>query len=628
MSVLLGFLVSDAATAESMQPDEVIRAMAGEAVIDPSAGLLERRHGGLHLLQRYHGQDSRRRPARSADGSLSLFLDGEIFDHAAPARAAGDHPEGDSDAYYGEAHHCLEVFRRYGIQGFEKLNGSFVIAIYDHGKEELTIANDRFASRPLFYSADDKRVVFGTQLGPLLRFPGMKKELDQQSVFEFFTFQRVLEDRTFLKGISLLPPASALKFKKGSSRLTTYWKMEYRPDYSHSREHYSSCLADAIHDSVAARMRGGKRMGLLLSGGLDSRMVLAASRGIGKLEAITVADHYNREVKTARRIADAAGCEHHFIRRPPDQYVNLLDEAVKIGGGMYPFVQAHYIGLFDSMRERCDLLFHGYGVETFFRASKLPRKGFALAGMKFPLESLKKLSEDSIVDDILGKAYHSLWGSNPTALFNQDYSQGHEAAIRAAISRVLSALPPDASAYNRFDWFAAGNHSRFPSAIFILSIRPYMEERSFAYDNRLLDLYLRTPPEFRADPLLWMRAMERLDGEVARIPDANYGLSPFAPALFRFYKRNYASFKRRLINRNKVYTQASWLNYWALTRSSEKFRELIMATVADAECLNPDIFDTKAIEELASRHLRGVKDHTNELFLLLTFGRWHQLYIS
>lgn len=578
------------------------------------------------MIQRYHGDGGlKRSPVQDGDGRLTLFLEGEIFNACPKDRSpAGLSVEGPA-SYREEAAYCLEVFKEHGERGFERLNGTFLIVIYDHGKQEMILANDRFGSRPLYYHRSGKTLCFGTQPGPLMAFPDIVKELDARSVFDYFTFQRVLEERTFIKGVSILPPASVLRFRDGGSEITQYWRMEYEPDYSCSKAGYSEILASRIRESVKDRLRGSQRKGLLLSGGMDSRVVLAAAKGLEALETITVADHYNNEVRTAERIAGAAGCNHVLIERTPDHYYNLIEESVRLSGGMHLFIHAHFIGHYDDFRKRCDVLFHGWPAEVYFRGSNLPRRGVRVLNSNLVLDRLRGISEDALIDVILDNVKSSRWKYDPGQLLTPEYARKLAPSVRDAVSRMISVQPSGVSPYNRYDWFIVSRLFRHVSALNILCIRPYMTERNFICDNRLLDLYLRMPPEYRVDSSIWAKAVGLLDGDIARIKDANTGLPPLTP-LPLVHAKNAFTYPLRQLEAQSVLTQDSWPDYGELIRCNEKMRELIIATIDDPCCLDPSMFDIVRIKELADLHFSGRERHETELLLLLNFGIWYKMY--
>ncbi|GAI98364.1 unnamed protein product, partial [marine sediment metagenome] len=264
-----------------------------------------------------------------------------------------------------DAEYCLHLYEEMQEKAFKELNGSFCFAIYNLATHELLLVNDRFSSYSLFYYLTDKgTLLFGTQLSSIVQSFEVPRELNISSIFEFFTFQRCLGTKTFYKDINVLPPATVLGYREGNIFLNSYWERRYKEE-KHPEKYYVDKLAGALKKSVERRTKGNHRFGILLSGGLDSRTILAASDK--KMVCFTVGDFGNREVKLAKRITKAKDCTHIFLKRELDHYANLVDKAVEIGDGMQSFMHAHFIGFFDQIQKKCDILFHSLGSEGYFR---------------------------------------------------------------------------------------------------------------------------------------------------------------------------------------------------------------------------------------------------------------------
>src|SRR5208282_915392 len=136
-----------------------------------------------------------------------------------------------------------------------------------------------------------------------------------------------------------------------------------------------------------------------LSGGLDSRMVLAAATK--EFTAFTVCESENREVRLAREVARAKGCRHIVLPRSADHYLRILDKAVELSDGLYAFVHAHFINLFDRIREESDVVLHGLYLDNF-HGSNHPLRALKILGLKihtmFRIDSyLSNLSEDKFL---------------------------------------------------------------------------------------------------------------------------------------------------------------------------------------------------------------------------------------
>lgn len=568
-------------------------------------------------------------PIFNEDKSMFIVMFGEVFDYEEQKlrliRNGHTFKFADNDAEY-----CLHLYEEKGGNAFKELDGSFCIAIYDLATHEFLLINDRFSSHPLFfYLTDRKMLLFGTQLSSILQSSEVPRELNMGSIFEFFTLERVLGTKTFYKDINLLPPATLLHYRDGNISFSPYWEMKYKEE-KHAEGYYVDELATAIKKSVERSTRGNNRFGLLLSGGLDSRMVLVASEK--KMVCFTFGDFENREFKIAKRIAKAKGCKHVFLKRDRDHYVNLVDKAVEIGDGMYGYVHAHSIGFFDQIRQECDVLLHGYAIERFFRGTNLPHKSLNFLGKSF-LTRLDQLSNENLPCEIIDKLKYSVNQMNPQQLFIRSYSPIFYSILLDSVNTILKEAESSCTnIYDRFIWFDTHYLSRSVAFLFEKSIRSFINERSIVFDNNLLDLHLKMPFDFRSTSKIWVKALAKLDPRIAAIPDANTGYSPFIPEYLEWglaVSRSIAN-KLHLLRScqlpHPTYAQGSWPNWAELIRHNEKMKKLISNTFRDSECLDPSIFNIQRIEEMFKGHLNGKDKYTIFLYLLLTFGKWHKKY--
>lgn len=368
-----------------------------------------------------------------------------------------------------DAEYCLHLYEEKGKNAFKELNGSFCIAIYNLATHELLLANDRFSSHPLFYYLTDKKtLLFGTQLSLIIQSSEVTRELNMRAIFEFFTFERVLGTKTYYKDINLLPPATFLRYREGNISFVPFWKMKYKEE-KYPEEYYVDKLATTLKKSVERITQGNYRFGVLLGGGLDSRMILAASNK--KMVCFTFGDFENREFKIAKRIAEAKGCKHIFLKRDRDHYVNLMDKAVEIGNGMYGYVHAYSIGFFDQIRKECDVLLHGYVPELFFRGTSLPHRSINFLG-KSLFTRVDKLSDANLPHKAIDKLKYSLNQKNPKQLFIESYASIFDSIILDSVNIILKEAESNCTNfYDKFLWFDTYYQLRYPSFLFETSVR-------------------------------------------------------------------------------------------------------------------------------------------------------------
>lgn len=172
-------------------------------------------------------------------------------------------------------------------------------------------------------------------------------------------------------------------------------------------------------------------------------------------------------------------------------------------------------------------------------------------------------------------------------------------------------------------------HSTFLS---VLCTRPFIDERTITFDNDLFDVYLSMPPQFRLKGRVYKKAIKKLAPEFAAIPNSNTGFRADTPIFLEWLLMT----GRRALRKfhilphphtpHPAFTTGSWPDKSELIRSNEKLKKLVWDTIHNEECINPEIFNTKNIENMFFAHLEGREDFTNTLLLLLTFGTWYKKY--
>ena len=561
------------------------------------------------------------------DKSVFIMMLGEVYDYEEQKNELinKDHEFQFED---NDAEFCLHLYEEMGEKAFKKLNGTFCLAIYHVSTHDLLLVNDRFSSYSLYYHVSDRgTLIFSTQASSILQSKEIPRELNMEAVFEFFALQRVLGTKTYYKGIRYLPPATFLRYKANTISFDTYWERRYKEE-KHPETYYVNKLAETLKKAVKRRTQRNYRYGILLSGGMDSRAILASAEK--NIVCFTVGDFENREIKTARRIAGTRGSKHIILKRDIDHYVKLVDQSVSIGDGMYCFEHAHFIGFFDQFRKECDVLLHGNVPELFFRGANLPRKKNV-----FSIKFTCKLSDDTLEETFLLNKKYSVYKKNPEILFNEPHASMFKKTVAYSLKNIFVGVDKKVeNISDKYLWPDTYYTSRYPSFLNDMHLRAFMNPCSAVlFDNDLLDLHLRMPPDMKSNSRVWNKALAQLNPEIAAIPDANTGLSPgvnqFLGWMITRYKRTTEKLNRFLrpnLAAHPSYVQGSWPNFARLIRHNQKMKKLISKTIKDPECLNPDIFNIRKIEGIFRDHMNGKSNHKFFLLLLLTFGTWYKKY--
>ena len=315
---------------------------------------------GIGVLERpFEKRERLCEPARGADGSL-LWFTGEAFDwpsHGGLLRA------GDSRTAAFRAR-LLDALLAHGPGAVRDLDGEYQIAVWTAAARSLLLINDRFAAIPMYFSESrDGAFVFGGGVRGVLTVPGIGREPDPDAIREAVTFGGYrLGTRTNVRGVVMMPPASAVTVSNGTHRAKRYWTWAELADEDATDERaLMEETRAAWNDAITRRLDGASRPGLTLSGGLDSRAILAElhRRGIAA-RALTYGVPQADDVRFARRAAAAAGAQWQLVPLYADGWLARRTSRIHETDGLMDLVDLMHTEAFDVMPDAFDVYLSGY----------------------------------------------------------------------------------------------------------------------------------------------------------------------------------------------------------------------------------------------------------------------------
>ncbi len=216
-------------------------------------------------------------PMLSPDQMVALSYNGEIYNFQEirlELEALGYQFRSRTDSEV-----VLNAWVEWGQSCIHKFNGMFAFAVWDKRDQSLYLVRDRYGIKPLYYGMWDSIFLFGSEQKAILAHPDARKTLDKEVLFEYFTFQNIFTDRTFLKQIKLLPPASIARIKLGETstpKIHHYWDYNFCEPKSPERpEAYLEELDRLIRQAVNRQLVTDVELGAYLSGGMDSGTLTA-----------------------------------------------------------------------------------------------------------------------------------------------------------------------------------------------------------------------------------------------------------------------------------------------------------------------------------------------------------------
>jgi len=167
------------------------------------------------------------------------------------------------------------LYEESGPHFVERLRGMFAVALWDAGRERLVLARDRLGKKPLLWARlPDGTLAFASELKALLRLPQLSREIDLDAVDAYLALQYVPGDRTALLGIHKLAPGHVLVAEGETERIERYWHPEPAEPSTHEDEWLERVRA-TVGEAVRSRLVADVPLGALLSGGIDSSIVVA-----------------------------------------------------------------------------------------------------------------------------------------------------------------------------------------------------------------------------------------------------------------------------------------------------------------------------------------------------------------
>jgi asparagine synthase (glutamine-hydrolysing) len=538
---------------------------------------------------------------------ICLIFSGEEFTESSDIEGLKPRHEGFNTK---DASYLVHLYEEAGAEFFAKLNGWFSGLLIDLGESKVYIFNDRFGIGRIYFHENERGLYFASEAKALLKIVPSLRDLDPRGLGEFFSVGCVLQNRTFFRGISLLPPASLWvvetpeKISKRKYFEPTTW--EQQPQLN-SAAYYEAVKATWAR-LIPRYLRGSERVALSLTGGVDSRMILAWANGTpSSLPCYTFGGRYRdcADVTISRQIAGICHRPHEvipisgqFFSDFPDlarNTVYLSDGTMDVTGSIDLYVQ----------------------------------------------RAARKIAPVRVTGTNGGEILRSLVAFKPMPLsrdlFQSDFRQWFDAAA-GTYSSELSGHRLSFTAFKQAPWYM---NSKFVVERSEVTLRmPY-------FDNDLVSLVYQAPAEASASNDLSLRLIEAGNPNLANIgTDRGVKLSPIpgVTAARRFwqeftFKAEYAydygmpqwlaktdhalarlHFDRLFLGRHKFH-------HFRLFYRDE-LAGFVKEILLDPSALSRPYLERKTVENMVNGHTKGDQNHTLELHKLLTTELIHRTLLN
>ncbi len=219
-------------------------------------------------------------PMRSPDGQAIIAYNGEIYNFRELRKELEE--LGHAFRSVSDTEVLLHAYLEWGEHCMLRFNGMFAFAIWDKRRQELFLARDRYGIKPLYYAFFGSVFLFASEQKALLEHEAVARELDTDALVEYFTFQNIFTDKTFFRGIRLLPAGCCMRVGPDARpdvlRIQRYWDWNFKESRDRAEPQERLAEIDRLfRQAVHRQLVSDVELGSFLSGGIDSGGVTAVA---------------------------------------------------------------------------------------------------------------------------------------------------------------------------------------------------------------------------------------------------------------------------------------------------------------------------------------------------------------
>ncbi len=562
-------------------------------------------------------------PLANEDGTVWIAYNGEIYNHLALRREL--EAAGHRYRTHADTETIVHAYEQWGEDCVRRLDGMFAFALWDRARRRMFVARDRVGIKPLYWTRAGRGWAFASEIKALLAFPGVERRPRVDGVVEHLTLRYTAAPNTLFEGIEKLPPGHCMTLAAGAEPAPRrWWRPAYEPRITLSEDAALAEVEERLTASVTSHLMSDVPLGALLSGGVDSSLVVALMSRVLERPVQTFSVGFDApgpysELPFARAVAAHCRTEHREIVVGADDLLRELpqlvwhqDEPVSEPAAIPTYLVTKLA------RETVTVVLTGEGGDELFAG--YPK--YAVEPWARTLAHLPAVLRDPLLDhgvdrlpfrfrklQVVGRSARfrdeaerlSAWfagfaGGERDALLSPAL-RAHAGAGAEPFRRALAASSATAPLDRMLDvdlllWLSDDLLMKMDK----MSMAASVEARVPLLDNPLIDWAMRLEPRHK---------VRGLEGKVL--------LKRLARKLL----------PREVVDRPKVgftVPLAPWFR--------GPMRGLLADTLLSTTCLGRGYFEPPALRRIVEDHLEGRRDRSRELWTLLTLELWHRAWID
>lgn len=293
---------------------------------DGKAGLA---HARLSIIDLTSGKQ----PIHNMNKGVWVVFNGEIFNYVELRKEL----ENKNFKFYTntDTEVIVHLYDLYGEDFVDYLNGQFAIALWDKQKEKLILTRDRVGIAPLFYTVQDKDMIFGSEIKSIIPVLKYRPSINLEALDQLFTFWSPVSPNSIFKHITEVSPGEMVVYESGNVRKHKYWDWKFPVD-EHYMEGSAAKLAEELKslliEATSIRLRSDVPVGAYLSGGLDSSVLVSLIKNFTDTSLQTFSIEFeDKELNEARyqqSLASYLGTTHNSILCKKSDIASNFESAI------------------------------------------------------------------------------------------------------------------------------------------------------------------------------------------------------------------------------------------------------------------------------------------------------------
>jgi asparagine synthase (glutamine-hydrolysing) len=565
-----------------------------------------------------------KQPIHNEDSTIWVVFNGEIYNFLELRREL----EGRGHQFYthSDTEVIVHLYEEVGADCVKKLRGMFAIALYDRPRKSLLLARDRLGKKPLHYALQNGQLLFGSEIKAILALHPELAEVDAEAILQYLYFSYIPDPRSAFQRIRKLPPGHLMEFRNGQASIRPYWDL---PAYgTHPPISEDECLAEMerlLQEAVRIRLISDVPLGALLSGGVDSSIIVAlmaraSARPVKTFSIGFRAEQFN-ESEYARMVAQRFATDHHELVLEPD-----IEETLHYLSGMMeePFGDSSMLPTYyvcRMARREVTVALSGDGGDELF------------AGYDRYLVAMERRRFDPF-HRYVGPIYrHRIHGLLPSGTYGKNLAWNASLDERDRYLDSVSFLP---ALHRERHLFAPEFLKRAQTLPDPLLDWRRIYDSAPAQDRLSRLLYLDTKTYLSADILTKVDRMSMATSLEVRVPMLDHEFVEWVTSLPVEWKlrggvRKYLLKKlaerleipTQLLHRRKQGFQLPLVE-WMRDRSKAQFWGVLL----EPRTLQRGYFKPAVVRSLIEEHLRGRRNRSGILWRMLVLELWHRNFME